>query len=531
MEILQPPLFLPDELLEFIADGVDLREDLLALALTCSAFCRVIIPERLYRSVVVSITNTDYLTRLSQKPKLIEHVYQVTVVNTTIVTPSSLRYGEPIPLIDWTKTTNTPEVFLEQLMNALALCSNLQCLRLNSGLQDSYRMTEESINRILSPLVNNLKDVCLDITRFHTSPTFSLWKARNLRTLELIISGIDRFDWNDLCTVLESSPQLETLSLPSISLAENAQINPLDLPRINPLPHLPRLKHLSAPVSFSDATTELAFYTFLHANPSIEDLRWMSPSLPSADNMPLLPNLRRLRPGTASAVFLQRFLEGKASGSVRLESLECYRKGMHLPPLLNALDPQSLQALHMQDGSLPDIKALAGLFTHIKDLVLPHMPTYAMREPQGLLQRMRETVITATPSNASKRTYALLDDIVPLFPALQRICHVDVNTGTPEADKLLTKLLWWPQYSASFVPSASAFQSISTGLLHIRRSYPQLLSVNGWRLEEGMEEKVVLIRSVTGMQYLGMVAPKSKFWLGKEGFGIGLTEAGFEAAV
>ncbi|KZV67187.1 hypothetical protein PENSPDRAFT_62265 [Peniophora sp. CONT] len=209
MEVLQTPLHLPDELLEFIADGVDSREDLLALALTCSAFCRVIIPERLYRSVVVSITNTDYLTRLSQKPRLIEHVYQVTVVNTTIVAPLSLRYEQPIPHVNWTKTAAIPQVFLTQLKDALALCPNLNCLRLNSGLQDSFRMSEESINWLLDPHVNVLRDVCLDITRFHTTPTFSLWKLKNLRALELIISSINRYDWNDLCTVLENSPQLE----------------------------------------------------------------------------------------------------------------------------------------------------------------------------------------------------------------------------------------------------------------------------------------------------------------------------------
>ena len=174
MDTPKQPVALPDELLEFIADGVDSREDLLALALTCSSFCRVIIPDRLYRSLTLCVTNaSDYLNRLSQKPRLVQNVYSVAVVNGTVVSPVKLRYGEGmIPSIEWTKTMMNP--FIGGLRDALALCPNLSCMRLNSGIQDSWRMTEESINSLLDPHINILRDVCLDITRFHTSPTFSV---------------------------------------------------------------------------------------------------------------------------------------------------------------------------------------------------------------------------------------------------------------------------------------------------------------------------------------------------------------------
>ena len=255
----------------------------------------------------------------------------------------------------------------------------------------------------------------------------------------------------------------------------------------------------------------------------------MSPALPAVENMPLLPNLRRLRSGTAGAVFLHRFLEGKPAGSVELESLECYRASMHSMDVLAALDPASLHALHMQDGVLASIKTLAQTFPQIEELVLPHMPTYRMREPQGLVEQARDAV---GANYSSKRAYALLDEIAPLFPALRRICHVDVNTGDTAADELLTKSIWWTQ-SSSFPPARSStyFHQISSVLLSTHRSYPRLLSINGWKLEEGMDERVFLIRSVTGMQFLGMVAPKARFWLEKEMFGMGFVDPGDESAV
>ena len=52
--------------------------------------------------------------------------------------------------------------------------------------------------------------------------TIQLWKMKSLHSLELVMSGVSRFDWNDLCAVLESSPQLEveTVCYSSLHLAD-----------------------------------------------------------------------------------------------------------------------------------------------------------------------------------------------------------------------------------------------------------------------------------------------------------------------
>ena len=91
----------PIELLERIVDEVDLREDLLSFALTCTRLCGLIIPAHLrYRRVVISLFFRPFFDLVKDRPDLARRVRELTLVNTSqpnIVVPRIHAFRRDFP--------------------------------------------------------------------------------------------------------------------------------------------------------------------------------------------------------------------------------------------------------------------------------------------------------------------------------------------------------------------------------------------------------------------------------------------------
>lgn len=74
----------PIEVLAFIIDEVDCREDLLSLALTCVRLLGIVIPSHLvYRRVVISLHFQPFYDLIRTRPELAKRVRELTLVHTS----------------------------------------------------------------------------------------------------------------------------------------------------------------------------------------------------------------------------------------------------------------------------------------------------------------------------------------------------------------------------------------------------------------------------------------------------------------
>jgi len=349
----------PAELLECIIEEIDSCADLFALALTCSTLSHAIIPTRLsYHSIEVSISNTFFLENLKQRPDLAAHVRYLAVMNTPAAIPCRVPYGTRIPAADYNGNIELAANLLDNLKSTLSHLPRLRGLSLQGGHRGSFRLKMDTVEEVLREHKGQLDEITLDITRFTWDSSFNIVSGmRNLRTLELLVSGIRLTQWNNLCEFLAHYPGLQVLTLPSI--IQSPDRAPA---HCSPLPYLPVLRQFSSPVDTCHDSIMNHIFDFVFEHKTITDLRWMTFQVPPEDRMPSLPNIRRFCLGTGSAGFVRQFLSVKAPGSIRLDSFECFRIDGHPFSLLRALDPSALRVLHVHDlGSegLNGIRTLA----------------------------------------------------------------------------------------------------------------------------------------------------------------------------
>lgn len=247
------------------------------------------------------------------------------------------------------------------------------------------------------------------------------------------------------------------------------------------MPHLSCLRRLTVPPAMSNVDVQEALLAYLLRDPPISDLRWGC-AIPLPDfNLPFptLPSLRTLR--DTDSFFVARFLHNRPPGSVKLRALDSiafYFEPVRLLDALQALDPKALRRLHVACvDSTRTLRTLARMFPALEELSLPGWCSWTRPHPVARAARALWRVVSfapirGTPMRIDWRRMSI-DKALALFPKLRSIHSVDAG------DTLLNVTRGRSKQYHPRDPPAGAAKTIAT----LRKRYPRLRSVNGWKLE------------------------------------------------
>ncbi|KAI0031971.1 hypothetical protein K488DRAFT_70991 [Vararia minispora EC-137] len=405
------------ELLEIVLDNIDARRDLLSLALSCTRFSAVIIPERLnHHTIVASPYHAPLWAHLAANPRLARYVHSLTVYDDPRQAfPPKYGWRQPSSLSDLTCQYTVGQYDVELITTALRSMTNVTRLNLRYARTAHLRAAMPCLPNTLAIVFSNLTSLEHVSTSTRLSPAdeealcdpnHPLWTMKDLKTLDLDVSGPGEYLWPAFASILVASPSLEDLRLPDFldekTMAQLCQLR------------FPALRRLDRAYAWSlDLTPHIV--TFLRAHPTIEVLRW--PTLASAplpaDALPALMHL-----SAPNATFLTRFLESRGPRSVRLRALTDVPLTAELAAaLVNKLEPGALATLHLD--SLDDyasLRALAPVCAGLTALRIPRRG--AWRENARFATRLMHAVLRPWFRDLQ---LPRLVDIARMFPALEDV--------------------------------------------------------------------------------------------------------------
>ncbi|KZV62388.1 hypothetical protein PENSPDRAFT_249807 [Peniophora sp. CONT] len=277
--------------------------------------------------------------------------------------------------------------------------------------------------------------------------------------------------WPAFCAMLVHSPELEVLGVPAFRESSQLAIASASLPS------LPHLKRLDVTDRMHSSSVQAALLEYLgRANHELSELRWACSPLSEAP-VPHVPSLRHLR--DCSTPFFLHFLSGLPPRSLRLNSLGplafTSSNASNLLASMSALDPATLQTVCLSAVDSPEtLRVLSRTFPAIENLTLPCWPACA--DGPHALSRAAYTVwnmlaLSSTPPLDIQRPSAAA--LLAMFPRLRAVRFVD--TG----DEKLNRVKCVDE-EASVLPPEACQETVSA----LRKRYPGLQSVNGWRIAE-----------------------------------------------
>ncbi|VDC07637.1 unnamed protein product [Peniophora sp. CBMAI 1063] len=493
---------LPPELLNAVVDVLPERHDLLALALVCSTLRDIIVPGHIqYRVLVASEEEVGLWACLAVRGHLARNVRDLEIFD-RLEFERRTQWGEPVcpRLPSWTDTDRRGLAYLEELYLAESLPRTQRSLAGRVALSRALRamtrlesvtihatsgMTPEDvqgkfdlISLVLGALSGTPRLVCSEWTdpslgpdSYPATADHPLFSQAWLRTLDVRELVLNVELWPALCAMLVHSPGLEVLGVPAFRDSSQIAVATASVPSLR------RLKSLYIAEKMHSPSIQAALFDFLKsANHDLRELRWTCPPLVDAP-VPHVPSLRHLR--NCSTPFLLRFLSGVPSCSLRLDSLGPLAftpsHAPHLLASLSALDPTALHTLCLSAVDSPQtLQTLSRSFPAIQNLTLPCWPSCVDNTPT--LSRAAYTVwnmfaLSSTPSLNIQRPSAAA--LLTLFPHLRDVRFVDTGDETLNAVKCLDE-------GASVSPPEACRETVSA----LRKRYPGLQSVNGWKIAE-----------------------------------------------
>lgn len=224
-------------------------------------------------------------------------------------------------------------------------------------------------------------------------------------------------------------------------------------------------------------SVETALLAFLgRADHDLRELRWACSPLSDAP-VPHVPSLRHLRDCDTS--FVLHILSGVPPRSIRLYSLGPLAftptNARTLLASMSALDPAALHTVCLSAVDSPEtLQALSRSFPAIENLTLPNWPLCS-NNPH-VLSRAAYTVwnmlaLSSTPSLNIQRPSA--SALLTLFPCLRAVRFVDTGDENLNTVKCMDE-------DACVSPPETCQETV----LALRKRYPALQSVNGWRIAE-----------------------------------------------
>ncbi|VDC07638.1 unnamed protein product [Peniophora sp. CBMAI 1063] len=522
-------LHLPPELLEIVLDLLG-RKDLLSLALTCSPLRDAIIPRHLhFRVIVASEFHAPLWAYLAARPDLARNVHQLTLYNRSEVAhfrdrpkmylPPCFKIIEGLGLLCAMRPLlmqcglNADGRELERTALAMALKSMIGLRSLSIRASGCVLADDIAAGRDLFSLacraVPNIETLRVTWSRPVYAPDFfelfpyptpalhPVFTMHALRSLEFPDLWMDAPIWPVFCEMLSHSPQLRVLSLPVFmpAFSDSGEV----VNHAAEMPHLSCLRRLTVPPAMSNVDVQEALLAYLLRDPPVSDLRWgCAIQLPDFDApFPTLPSLRTLR--DTDSFFVARFLHNREPGSVKLRALESiafYFDPDRLLRALEALDSKSLRRLHVACvDSTRTLRTLSRMFPALEELSLPGWCSWTRPHPVARAARRFWRAISFAPARGEPMRInwrrMSVDKALKLFPRLRSVHSVDVG------DSQLNVTRGRSKQRHPRDPPPGAAKTVAS----LRKRYPRLRTVNGWKLDPSESIGSRLIRA--GILYPG----------------------------
>ncbi|VDB84729.1 unnamed protein product [Peniophora sp. CBMAI 1063] len=511
-------LRLPIEVLEYLIDGLDRREDLLSFALTCMRLRDIIIPSHLpYRRVVISMYFQPFFDFIRSRPNLAGRVRELTLVNASpyAIIPRAHAFRRKLPESRLLFASGYDDEFLydrgydgiakrpfdvrSTLDDALFSLPRLRRLQIRG---DTAGLPLE---RIMAFHHDRLEGFSADRNSSFEAqggdpfPLLSsdLWMMSELRTFEISMALSSSY-WDSFCAVLDRSPMLETLAVPLFSYSTD-----------DSLCHLPRLKHLRhvsahsfSRVDSSDAISQRLFY-FLSYHPTVEEVHWTSSSTVPL-RMPRLPAVKRMFDMSHAHVlactlpeFSRHHILGPDLDTVTMSVFpvpyEAYDFTIWDWGYLGRVFPTTLRCLHVDSihdvfESYEMLDALSRMFPNLEELLLPiHGTRYAVKLTE---RQARSYPIGRAPETMLVERCPLIREIHGRFPRSSSVAGVDIGLRTHTQ-----RLRAFHSSSTGSMPTyldMNTFFEVASNLRALREQYPLLRQVNGWHLDTDLSREVIM---------------------------------------
>ncbi|KAJ7155124.1 hypothetical protein C8R46DRAFT_1356375 [Mycena filopes] len=438
----------PPELLDAIASFVPLLSDLLSLALSSRVLHGIIVPSHLeFRHVCCDARRTTLWKALLERPGVSSRIMSLGLhpEDHQKLIPQSLNAENAEDV-----NGNGAHDCAEALSTAIATMSSLERFSFH---QTSFAAAHKTkpIFEALRRYCPNLRDVEITFQDGNSFEAFSapLWQFANLTRVSVTVNrhvgvrGIPRPFLKHLFAMLSHCPQLQDLRVASEMRGPNADISGFLTST------WPALRRFIVEGDLSLAYTK-KLSSFLLRHPSLEALL-----LPSARNLPLLPNLRWLGPcpeGDTAAIDVaqQPRLEYLAMVSV-------YWRYINVARTLNVL--RALPSLRGVTAAFPTVAALQQLaeaLPNLERLTLAHSPWNLNRveypRPQenripspeclGILTSFKHLTHLDT-SVSIKRDEAVLDELFRALSVAPKLEYIGVDLQFDDPRTLACPLTWF----------------------------------------------------------------------------------------